>query len=49
MRIYNKTLVENAQTLRKDMTPEERHIWYDFLKFLPLSGKKTVQYRKLYS
>lgn len=40
MRIYNKTLVENAQTLRKDMTPEERHIWYDFLKFLPLVVKR---------
>lgn len=40
MRIYNKSLVENAQVLRKDMTPEERHIWYDFLKYLPQTVKR---------
>ena len=33
---YNKKLVNNAQALRKNMTPEERHLWYDFLKKLPL-------------
>ena len=26
-----------AQELRKNMTKEERHLWYDFLKSLPLS------------
>lgn len=25
-----------AQELRKNMTPEERHLWYDFLKGLPV-------------
>ena len=34
---YNKTLVDNARELRKNMTPEERHLWYDFLKRLPLN------------
>ena len=34
---YNKNLVKNAQTLRKNMTPEEKHLWYDFLKHLPLT------------
>ena len=34
---YNKKLVRNAQELRKNMTPEERHLWYDFLKKLPLT------------
>ena len=34
---YNKQLVSNAQMLRKNMTPEERHLWYDFLKLLPLT------------
>ena len=34
---YNKKLVSNARTLRKNMTPEERHLWYDFLKRLPLN------------
>ena len=26
-----------AQTLRKKMTSEERHLWYDFLKSLPVT------------
>ena len=26
----------NARTLRKNMTKEERHLWYDFLKGLPI-------------
>ena len=33
---YNKKLVPNAQKLRKNMTKEERHLWYDFLKDLPV-------------
>ena len=28
----NSKLTRNAQTLRKNMTKEERHLWYDFLK-----------------
>lgn len=32
---YNKKLVKNAQILRKNMTDEEKHLWYDFLKKLP--------------
>ena len=31
----NKKLTTNAQNLRKSMTKEERHLWYDFLKQLP--------------
>ena len=34
---YNKKLVSNAKTLRKNMTPEERHLYYDFLKRLPVT------------
>ena len=37
---YNKKLVSNAQELRKNMTPEEKHLWYDFLKRLPLTVKR---------
>lgn len=37
---YNKTLTEYAQELRKNMTPEEKHLWYDFLKFLPMTVKR---------
>ena len=32
---YNKKLVPVAQELRKSMTKEEKHLWYDFLKRLP--------------
>ena len=34
---YNKKLVATAQALRKRMTPEEKHLWYDFLKRLPIT------------
>ena len=34
---YNKRLVATARRLRKDMTKEERHLWYDFLKKLPIT------------
>lgn len=34
---YNKSLVANARTLRKNMTKEEKHLWYDFLKRLPFT------------
>ena len=32
----NPTLVGNARNLRKAMTKEERHLWYDFLKSYPV-------------
>ena len=37
---YNKKLVSGAQELRKNMTAEERHLWYDFLKELPVPVKR---------
>lgn len=33
----NSKLTENAKLLRKNMTDEERHLWYDFLKTLPVT------------
>ena len=33
---HNPKLDANAKALRKDMTKEERHLWYDFLKTLPI-------------
>ena len=33
----NSKLTGNAKTLRKNMTREERHLWYDFLKNLPVT------------
>ena len=40
MYLYNKKLKPNSQKLRKDMTKEERHLWYDFLKLLPATVKR---------
>ena len=34
---HNEKLTKNAKTLRKNMTKEERHLWYDFLKLLPIT------------
>ena len=34
---YNEKLVSNAKNLRKTMTKEERHLWYDCLKLLPVT------------
>ena len=33
----NSKLTGNAKTLRKNMTKEERHLWYDFLKTLSIT------------
>ena len=32
---HNTNLVPFAKKLRKDMTKEERHLWYDFLRGYP--------------
>jgi very-short-patch-repair endonuclease len=37
---YNKILTQFAKELRKNMTPEEKHLWYDFLKLLPMTVKR---------
>ena len=34
---YNEKLVANAQELRKNMTDEEKQLWYQFLKRLPVT------------
>lgn len=33
---HNHELVPLAKKLRKDMTKEERHLWYDYLKTYPV-------------
>ena len=35
-RKHNKNIVPNAKNLRKNMTKEERHLWYDFLRDYPI-------------
>ena len=37
---HNKNLKPFARDLRKDMTPEERHLWYDFLRYFLIVVKK---------
>ena len=33
----NSKLTKNARELRRNQTKEERHLWYDFLKPLPIA------------
>ena len=33
---HNKQLVPLAKQLRKEMTKEERHLWYDYLRSYPI-------------
>ena len=35
-RKHNSALSGNAKALRKNMTKEERHLWYDFLRTYPV-------------
>ena len=35
-RKHNSNLTNNARALRKNMTKEERHLWYDFLRDYPV-------------
>ena len=37
---HNETILRKAQHLRKNMTKEERHLWYDFLKTYPVQFKR---------
>ena len=39
-KLSNSKLTGNAKVLRKNMTKEERHLWYDFLKTLPDTVKR---------
>ena len=36
----DKRILRNAQKLRKEMTREERHLWYDFLRSYPVQFKR---------
>ena len=35
-----------AKQLRKEMTKEERHLWYDFLRFYPVRFSRQKVPRK---
>ena len=36
----DEILLLNARKLRREMTKEERHLWYDFLKSYPVQFKR---------
>ena len=44
MKDYNKNHIPLAKTLRKNMTPWERKLWYEFLRCYPLrfQRQKTI-------
>ena len=37
---YDSQILRRSQSLRKNMTKEERHLWYDFLKTYPVQFKR---------
>ena len=39
---HNKQLVPLAKQLRKEMTQEERHLWYDFLRAYPVRFSRPM-------
>ena len=39
-KMSNRKLTPNAQKLRKNMTAQEKHLWYDFFKSLPVTVKR---------
>jgi len=43
---YNKQLVPLAKQLRKEMTKEERHLWYDFLRDYPVRFSRQKVFGK---
>jgi len=36
----DKKILRSSQQLRRNMTKEERHLWYDFLKTYPIQFKR---------
>lgn len=37
---YNGDLISMAKELRKNSTPQENHLWYDFLRLYPLKFQR---------
>ena len=42
----NRKLVENARNLRREMTKEERHLWYDYLRNHPVKFRRQAVFGK---
>jgi len=43
---YNKTLKPKAQQLRREATPQENRLWYDFLKSYPIQFRRQKQFAR---
>ena len=43
---HNPNLTPHARELRKNMTKQEKHLWYDFLRFYPV---KILRQKVIYS
>ena len=41
--VYNASNKPFAQKLRREMTRQERHLWYDFLKAYPVAFRRQKQ------
>ncbi|MBR1559019.1 MAG: endonuclease domain-containing protein [Clostridia bacterium] len=41
---YDGTLKPRAQQLRREMTRQERHLWYDYLKSCPVQFRRQKQF-----
>ena len=41
---HNKKLTSRAQELRKNMTKEERHLWYEYLRNYPKQFRRQVTF-----
>ena len=41
---YNSRNKEFARSLRKNMTRQEKHLWYDFLKTYPVQFRRQKQF-----
>ncbi len=41
-RINNTKLTKRAQELRKNATPQENHLWYDFLREYPVKFRRQT-------
>ena len=37
---HDEKILRNSQKLRRNMTKEERHLWYDYLKSYPVQFKR---------
>ena len=40
MKTYNPALIKHARAMRKEMTPPEKHLWYNCLRHLPVKFRR---------